>query len=310
MKDIKDIIINFYKNTTLIKNSPSVPESFKDEKDYTLLNYNDGIGDSLVLYLFDNAEDNIKNLNFNFNPTIREDFKDYNPYIYSASTRMQTSNIWVCLLQSNFNCGGGHFIQRIRNSLGLPQQIKPRPLLSTNLIKEIKNKVILTFDRGKVDQSHIHANPRILYPENKEIIQKFINNNLNKYSFTEVGLTFSGLDNVENKTNIGVKNTVDEIASGEYFFGIHNGLMHVAAGLNKKSIVIINFPSAKTLYLPALKELNIPDQDWLYPQNVHLHQDNEGELVKQFTYENIEKAFNGEIYPFWSNDFLNLILDK
>jgi hypothetical protein len=85
--------------------------------------------------------------------------------------------------------------------------------------------------------------------------------------------------------------------------------MHIAAGLNKKSIIIINFPSARDLYLPALKELNIPDQDWLYPQNVHLHQDEDGDLVKQLNYKNIEKAFNGEVYPYWGNSFLELIVE-
>lgn len=308
MKDIKDIIINFYKNTTLIKSLPSPPESLKDENNYTLLNYNNGVGDSLMLYLFDNPSDNIKNINFYFNLLVAEELKKYNEYIYSILNNQPNNyNIWICLLQSQFNCGGGHFIQRIRNSLGLPSQIKPKPLISSS-IPQIKNKVVLTFDRGPVDQSQIHNNPRILYPENKKIIQQFINNNLNKFSFVEVGLKFSGLENVENKTDIGIEKTTDEIASCEYFFGIHNGLMHIAAGLNKKSIIIINFPSAKTLYLPALKELMIPDQDWLYPQNVHLHQDEDGELVKQLTYDNIERAFNGEVYPFWNDSFLELFI--
>jgi hypothetical protein len=308
MKDIKDLICNFYKNTNLEKQLSRPPESLKDESDYTLLNYNPGVGDSLLLYLFKDSLDNTKNINLYFNSSISQEFSKYNNYIHSILTQnIKSKNFFVCLLQSHFNCGGGHLFQRIQNSLGFKLQIRPRPILSSN-IEEIKNKVVLTFDKGGVDQSQIHPKPRILYPENKKIIQEFINNNLNKFSFVEVGRSFSGLENVQNKTNLGIEKTADEIASCEYFFGIHNGLMHIAAGLNKKSIIIINFPSAKHLYLPALKELNIPDQDWLYPQNVHLHQDEDGDLVKQFTYKNIEKAFNGEVYPFWNDSFLELLL--
>lgn len=308
MKDIKDLICNFYKNTDLIKQLPPPPELLKEDSNYTLLNYNFGVGDSLLLYLFNNKEENIKNINFYFNRSLCEEWREYNPYIYSAfSPNIENKNFWVCLLQSNFNCGGGHLIQKIRNSFGLEKQIKPKPLLNSS-INQIKNKVVLTFDRGGVDQSQIHNRARILYPENKKIIQDFINNNLNRFSFVEVGRHFSGLENVQNQTNIGIEKTTAEISSCEYFFGIHNGLMHIAAGLNKKSIIIINFPSAKNLYLPALNELNIPDQDWLYPQNVHLHQDEDGALVKELNYKNIEKAFNGEIYPFWDDSFLELIL--
>jgi len=307
MRDVKDLIINYYNNTKLLKNLPPTPEFLKEETDYTLLNYNFGIGDSLALYLFNNREDNKKNINLYFNPSIAEEFKIYNNYISSILTNnLKPKNFWICFLQSNFNCGGGHFIQRIRNSIGLKKQIKPQPILF-NQTTEIKNKVVLTFDKGPVDQTGIHQKARILYLENKNLIQKFINQNSNKFYFVEVGRYFSGLENVENKTNIGIQKTTAEIASCEYFFGIHNGLMHIAAAFNKKSIIIINFPSANHLYLPALKELDIPDQDWLYPQNVHLHQDEDGELVKKFTLENIEKAFNGEIYPFWSDSFLELL---
>jgi hypothetical protein len=47
--------------------------------------------------------------------------------------------------------------------------------------------------------------------------------------------------------------------------------------------------------------------NWLYPQNVHLHQNGENEVVKKLSVFNIKKAFNGEIYPFWSHKFLDLI---
>lgn len=307
MIDIKDKIISFYKNTNLVKSQPKPPKELLQNNDYTLFNYNAGIGDALVLYLFNKREENYKNINVNFNPDVNQELKKYNPYIASIySSFLKNNNLWVCVLQADYDCGGGHFIQKLRRSLGFDFQIKPKPILNSN-IQTVKDKVVFTFDRGKVIQNHIHNQPRILYPESKKIIQEFINNNLNKYSFIEVGRTFSGLENVENKTNLGIEKTTEEIASCEYFCGMHNGLMHIAAAFDKKSIIIINFPSAKNLYLPAIKELTIHDQDWLYPQNVHLHQDEDGELVKQLSLKNIEKAFNGEIYPFWNDSFLELL---
>ena len=34
----------------------------------------------------------------------------------------------------------------------------------------------------------------------------------------------------------------------------------------------------------------MPDMNWLYPQNVHMHQDNGSEMVPLFSYENLKKA--------------------
>ena len=86
---------------------------------------------------------------------------------------------------------------------------------------------------------------------------------------------------------------------------MHNGLMHIAAGLGKKSIIIVNFPSAKDIILPCLSEVKSKELSWLYPQNIHLHEDDDGPFVKFLTYLSIEKAFNGEIYPFFSFEYLN-----
>ena len=80
----------------------------------------------------------------------------------------------------------------------------------------------------------------------------------------------------------------------EYFLGIDSGPMHMAAGLGLKSIVIIN-NTGNNIYLPRIKECDIPNSEWLYPQNVHL---------------NLSRAFNGEIYPYFSEDYLSLYFEK
>jgi hypothetical protein len=76
--------------------------------------------------------------------------------------------------------------------------------------------------------------------------------------------------------------------------------MHIATAFDKKCIIIVNFPKADQIVLPMLTRTNFPDIDWLYPQNVHLHQDSGAYLVPKLLYSTIEKAFNHEIYPFFN----------
>lgn len=302
----KSKILNFYNNTNLkIQKTPTTNNRLCIDSDYTIYNSSYGIGDSLMTYLFDLNNTSNRNIKIFFpNKALLEVFHDYNPTIASIYSGESTSKaVNTGVIQSDYDCGGGHFLQKIQYICGLQYQSKPRPLL-TNIHNTIKDKVVLTFDRGTAPQQHIHPRARILYPEHKQTIQKFINDNQHSYQFVEVGKTFSGLDNIDNQTGTGLQNTVKHIATCEYFFGMHNGLMHVAAGFEKKSIIIVNFPTAKNIYLPCLHEVNIPDIDWLYPQNIHLHQDDTGELVEFLTYENISKAFKGELYPFFEEKHL------
>ena len=293
-----DIIHNFYKD---INKKVSYPIDFQN---FTLINANTGIGDALSLYIIDSPikDNNIKVIVQH--PSIVQELAQYNNYIPTINHQHNWYSSIISVLDiqlySNF---GGHFLQKNQQFLGLDTDIIPRPKLVSSAQIE-SNKVVMTFDKGIVHQQHIHPRARIIYDESKQIIQTFINNHKHQYRFVEVGKYSLGLDNVENKTNIGIRGTADEIASCEYFFGNHNGLMHIATGLEKKSIIIVNFPSAKDIILPCLKKVNIPDIDWLYPQNTHLHQDNDGLLVKKLTYENIQKAFNGEIYPFFQNNYI------
>jgi hypothetical protein len=81
--------------------------------------------------------------------------------------------------------------------------------------------------------------------------------------------------------------------------------MHVAAALNLKSVVIINDPNC-FICLPRIKECELPNSEWLYPQNVHLNRSGITELVPKFNEKNISFALNGEIYPYWSEQYLTL----
>jgi len=61
--------------------------------------------------------------------------------------------------------------------------------------------------------------------------------------------------------------------------------------------------------LPTLVDTLEVESEWLYPQNVHLHQDNAGPLVPRFSADTLRAAFNGEVYPYFKNDWLNLIYE-
>lgn len=302
-----DVVTKFYNNTNLLvtKQDSSTVQELLKQYPHTLINRNHGVGDSMMLYLWNNNHENAYNTRINCNINIPNSLKRFNEYIPSIFDVNKDNLIDVCDVQSNIDCGGGHFIQKLQHVCGIEKQMVPRPLLINNY-ETIPSSVVMSFDKGQGNQTSIHPRARILYPEHKDTIQRFINNNLNKYTFTEVGKTFSGLENVVDSTNQGIESTAKIIATCDYYFAMHNGLTHIAAGLNRKSIIIVNFPSAKQIYLPCLSEIRLQEISWLYPQNVHLHQDDDGELVKFLNYDNIERAFNREIYPFFTDKYLSL----
>ena len=52
------------------------------------------------------------------------------------------------------------------------------------------------------------------------------------------------------------------------------------------------------------------DIEWLFPQNVHLHQNGQNELVPIVSEDSLKMAINGDVYPYWKFDFLDLIFKK
>jgi hypothetical protein len=88
------------------------------------------------------------------------------------------------------------------------------------------------------------------------------------------------------------------------------GPLHVAAALNVNIICITNFPPAEMICLPALKDIDQVESEWFYPQSVILHQDGEGPFVKQLSLENLQRALDGDLYPYWSDRYLPLIKEQ
>jgi len=206
------------------------------------------------------------------------------------------------------NLGNGHLFQRLRRLYGLNVDEKPFGKLRRDS-PQVLNRVALHFDAGKHQtwqKQHIHSRAREIYPENLEIIQRFINDNP-RMEFIEFGAKPIGLTGIKSCVGMDLKLQLQVLGTCEWFLGIVSGFMHAAAAYECKSVVVLNFPAARKIMLPTLVDTNLVESEWLYPQNVHLHQDNAGPLVPRFTDDSLRAAFNGEVYPYFKNDWLHLI---
>jgi len=201
------------------------------------------------------------------------------------------------------NWGGGHQIQLMEKALGLPVQLKPKGYINKK-VNKIKNKIAIG-----IEPPHTRIQ-RALDVYEMRIIQKFIDSNSDKYQFVEIGLGPELFIGVEKRSFENMEALIDELGSCEYFIGTASGLMNLAAALDVKSIILANVPDVNLFYLPCLATNNgIRELSWMYPQNVHLHLDDENELVKKFSYDNLLKALAGEIYPYWREDYLPLVFE-
>ena len=179
----------------------------------------------------------------------------------------------------------------------------------------------------KWQRAHVHPRAREIYPQSFHVLQSFIIQNPG-LEFFEIGAAPSGLKGVQAKCRTSLEDTIRLMATCECFIGIDSGPMHLAIALGLKVVTIINFPVPDDICLPVLKPVHRvlyregSDErstssstgeivDWLYPQSVLLHQDGEGgPHVKQLTLTNLSRAVSGEVYPYWSNAYLDLIFEK
>jgi hypothetical protein len=323
MKSIKDILFSFYKNK---KNQG--PLFNKDNHNIGCYNK---LGEAIML-------SSIPEKSFLENQNIFLDKKhNYfldiilkkNPFYQD---RIINKSLSIHDIVEHFNCGNGNILQQIYRILGLAVDIKPKGKL---YIEKTKKKNLIGIHLDGVSAGRFSPKGRIIYHSNIETLQRFINNNLQQYSFIQFGqgklkeedLLLTGvskpknddktglLNNVEDFLNKNIEDTLEKIAECEYFICLNSAFYHAAIALNIKTICIINLPDIKECYIPILVNEMLPcvppysswDKNWLYPQAVHLHQDGENELVKQFNEKNLKKALEGEIYPFWKDDYLNLI---
>jgi hypothetical protein len=301
---IEDIFFNHYRSKQ--NKRPFYDFSkIKESKELDLITLNIGLGDAVALTSL--TQQSSKKLNI-FSPN--KHWQTLCKFNSALNPIEEVKNYIRTELIELYNVGNGHISQRLQRTLGLPVQRLPKPYLHPTLpFNKKRNKVALHFSTGVSAfdlMQHGFVNPRQLEDWAQKEILKFIDDS--NFEFVEFGMEQKFQHSkVKDFTKTSVEDCINEMATCEYFMGLNSGFMNIAAALDLKSIIIVNVPDVKDLYLPVIQECSAEDMNWLYPQNVHLHQNGENEVVKKLSVFNIKKAFNGEIYPFWSHKFLDLI---
>jgi Glycosyltransferase family 9 (heptosyltransferase) len=212
------------------------------------------------------------------------------------------------LLYHAFDLGNGHLIQRLRRAYGLPVEDKPRGSIEVPG-RVARRRVVLHFEAGthaEWQRRHVHPDARKLSAKSTEEIERFIAR-CPDIDFVEIGAQPSGIVGVVSRTGLPLADSIRLLARAEYFIGIMSGPMHLAAALGLRLICITNFPRAEQICLPTLKDIDQIESEWFYPQSVILHQDGEGRFVARLTADNLQRAFDGELYPYWSDRYLSLV---
>lgn len=303
-----DLIVDFYRGKQAMPKL-ALRKAFKD---YGLTNTPDGIGDLMLLSPFPSQGIEVHSRSLLF-AELSILFPRKSPPDWKL-----VANRWVGadLLQKRYAMGNGHLIQRLHRVFGLDVPDRPTGKLQTAEWTKCgpeKNRVAIHLTPGRHaewQRRYIHPRAREVYAASAKIIRLFIATHP-EMTFAEVGTTRSGLiPEAANWTGHSLAATVDLLATCDYFLGIMSGPLHLATAVGCKCIVIINFPDPNLIFLPTLKDVPIVESEWMYPQHVHLHQDGGSKLVPKFSYSSLSAAFNGDIYPYWSEQWLPLIHEK
>jgi hypothetical protein len=215
---------------------------------------------------------------------------------------------WVSLASAvqSWGLGPGHMIQRAQRLFGLPVDPVPHGALSVNVARR-PGRVSLHFEAGSHaawQRGVYHPRARQLYAENRVVIREFIEAHP-ELTFIEFGREpVIRHERVENACGRPLRETIPLLAECEFHLGIVSGPMHVAAALGVKLIVVLNFPHPSQLMLPQLVDTGVVEGEWLYPQAVHLHQDHDSPHWPRFNRMNLERAFAGEVYPYWKREVI------
>ena len=275
-EEVSSILIDYYKDVNSYK---GFREPFEEDSIFNLAN---GLGDSLILSSF--LRD--KKVNNRLLDELNNDIHFCDSGKFTKDYGLDISEI------ARYNWGGGHCIQRIQRALGLPISVQPFPILKVDK-NPFKGYVFVHLTTATDWKRNT---PNSLNPRIQNTISEFfaINKHLTPYYF---------------KNDLPLSLLFTIMSSCEYFLGIDSGPMHMAAGLGLKSIVIIN-NIGNNIYLPRIKECDIPNSEWLYPQNIHLNTTGENHLVPSFSLENLSRSFDAEVYPYFSREYLTLYLEK
>ena len=299
-------IIQYYRSVRS-RSRPSLPTTIDG---MLLTNTAQGLGDTVILTSLPRAAfENGREVPIFSQSQHFSILTKYNPFYKPKITPFWAS---ADPLVYCYNLGNGHFMQRLHRAWGLPPDLQPHGCVELPKRSTPPRGVILHFEPGSHvawQRLHVHPRAREIYPETFAAIQHFIVTH-SDMCFFEIGTRPSGLYGVEDCTGLDLEETLFKMESCEFFLGIMSGPLHLAAALGLKIITIVNFPQASQIVLPVLIDVDVVESQWLYPQSVILHQDQDGILAKRFSYENLVRAFAGEIYPYWSDRYLPLLLEK
>lgn len=274
---------------------------------FTLTNTALGLGDTVVITdLARSAHKAGRSERFFSFSKYFEDLALMNPYHVPGTTPF-----WVAAdqLKYHYNLGNGHFIQRLQRAFGLEVEFVPRGCVIPSNRSPRTADIVLHFEAGAHaawQRINVHRMARELYPRSRDIIQGFIDAHP-QLVFAEIGAAPSGFRNVDDWTGLPLQETASSMANCEYFLGIMSGPLHLAAALGLKIITIVNFPPADAICLPTLVDIDQVESEWFYPQSVLLHQEGDGPFVPRLTETNLIQAVEGDVYPYWSHAYLDLI---
>lgn len=280
------ILVNFYRE--LHSDKPFI-DSFNAD---SIFNYSTSmilsgerrgaLGDSVILSsVIENKRVNNKLLQ-----DLNDNLGIFSPDRFTNDEGLDISEI------AKYNWGGGHCTQRIQRSLGLTISLKPRPILK-NIQVPFTGYVFVHLATDTDWKRNTHNSLDI---NSQDTVFEFFkkNKHLTPYYF---------------KNDLPLPLLFTIMSKCEYFLGVDSGPMHIAAALGLKSIIVIN-NEGNNIYLPKIKECNIPNSEWLYPQNVHLNTIGENTLVPLFSSVNLSEAFGGNIYPYFSEEYLSLYVEE
>ncbi len=229
----------------------------------------------------------------------------------NTSSRFVMADAW----NRDFNLGSGHFLQRLQRLVVAEKDIQtvPRPQLTpASGVEHNPKQCVLHFEAGAHvgwQKRKIHPRAREIYRETFSALQKFIDDKSGNFgwSFVEVGRSFSGLRNVTHIGRPAFKDLWSLMCSSGWFIGIVSGPMHLAAAAGLRSVVILNFPEPEKIVLPTMVNRDQVEEEWLYPQNVHLHQDGGHPFCPKLSYCTLHMAVDGLLYPYWNPVFPEMI---
>lgn len=297
-----DDVISFYGSRPGTKKKP-LPMRLEPEE-WTLTNTPTGLGDSVMLTDIERAafQDGRRATTWLCTPGFRE-LQNCNPY-----HRMIQVPHWISLsaYQGTFDLGPGHNFQRARRLFGLTVDPKPSGCLMVPGAKRT-NKVSIHLSAGShaASQTVYHPNPRQVYPENLDVIRRFIRKH-QELDFFEVGGDV--LSDTVRSVRGSLTDSMKEMAECCLHIGIISGPYHVATALGIPTICIINFPAPWELILPTYKNIDIVEAEWLYPQSYILHQDHDSLHWPKFSEYTLEAAYQRETYPYEDpTEYLNLV---